>query len=85
MVTPESTAVTRELLGPGPQLAPHQAVILDQDHRRARGTARTFLGTLLHLTHYVASLRRQGFTEADLTDGGSDRLIDSVLPGVTWR
>jgi len=79
IVTPESTAATRELLGPGPQLALHQAVILDQDHRRARGTARTFLGTLLHMTHYVASLRRQGFTEADLTDGGSDRLIDGVF------
>ncbi|MGW4463189.1 TIGR03620 family F420-dependent LLM class oxidoreductase [Micromonospora sp. NPDC004704] len=79
MVTPESTAVSRELLGPGPQLAPYQAVVLDRDPARARGIARDFLGGFLGMGHYERSLRRQGFTEEDLRDGGSDRLIDSVV------
>ncbi|MEV4627303.1 TIGR03620 family F420-dependent LLM class oxidoreductase [Micromonospora sp. NPDC049523] len=79
MVTPESTALTRELLGPGPLLAPYQAVVLDRDPERARRTARDFLGVFLSMGHYERSLRRQGFTEADLSDGGSDRLIDSVV------
>jgi probable F420-dependent oxidoreductase len=79
LVTPEATAATRELLGPAAQLAPYQAVVLDQDPQRARRTARNLLGAALHMEHYIRSLRRQGFTEADLADGGSDRLIDSVV------
>jgi probable F420-dependent oxidoreductase len=79
MVTPESTATTRELLGPGPQLAPYQAVVLEKDPDKARTAARDFLATFLGMDHYAASLHRQGFTDADLADGGSDRLIDGVV------
>jgi probable F420-dependent oxidoreductase len=78
-VTPESTAAIRELLGPGPQIAAHQAVVLDPDPRRARRTARDFLGMLLPMGHYVRSLHRQGFTDEDLASGGSDRLVDSLV------
>ena len=30
-------------------------------------------------TNYVGNLLRSGFTESDIADGGSDRLIDSVI------
>jgi probable F420-dependent oxidoreductase len=79
MVTPESTAASRELLGAGPGLAPYQAVVLEKDPEKARTAARDFLGAFLTMDHYVKSLRRQGFTDADLADGGSDRLIDGVV------
>jgi probable F420-dependent oxidoreductase len=79
MVTPESTAAGRELLGAGPKLAPYQAVVLEEDPDKARAAARDFLGAFLTMDHYVKSLQRQGFTDADLTNGGSDRLIDGVV------
>jgi len=79
MVTPNFSAQARELLGAGPLLAPYQAVVLDRDATRARAAGRGFLGAALAMPAYRNSLRRQGFTDADLADGGSDRLIDAVL------
>ncbi|MGI5230192.1 TIGR03620 family F420-dependent LLM class oxidoreductase [Actinoallomurus sp. CA-142502] len=79
LVTPGFTATARSLLGTGPLLAPYQAVVVDDDAGRARTTARRFLATFIAMDHYAQSLLRQGFTEADLADGGSDRLIDAVV------
>jgi probable F420-dependent oxidoreductase len=79
MVTPEYTAVARQQLGDGPLIAPYQAVVLERDPARARTAAREFLSVFLSMDHYARSLRRQGFAEEDLTGGGSDRLIDSVV------
>ncbi len=79
MVTPEYSAVARKQLGDGPLVAPYQAVVLERDPGRARTAAREFVGVFLGMDHYTRSLRRQGFTEEDLTGGGSDRLIDSVV------
>jgi hypothetical protein len=31
------------------------------------------------MDHYARSLRRQGFTVEYLADGGSDRLVDSIV------
>ncbi|MBF9131958.1 LLM class F420-dependent oxidoreductase [Plantactinospora sp. S1510] len=41
----------------------------------ALGLLRPFLG----MDHYARSLRRQGFAEEELTYGGSDRLVDSIV------
>lgn len=79
MVTPEYSAAARKQLGDGPLLAPYQAVVLESDPGEARAAARDFLGAFLSMDHYARSLLRQGFTEDDLTAGGSDRLIDSVV------
>jgi probable F420-dependent oxidoreductase len=79
MVTPEYSAAARKQLGDGPLIAPYQAVVLEDDPGKARSAAREFLGVFLGMDHYVRNLRRQGFTEDDLTHGGSDRLIDSVV------
>lgn len=47
MVTPDYSAAHRARVGPGPVIAPHQAVVLDRDPDRARATARPDLGTFI--------------------------------------
>ncbi|MGY5036149.1 TIGR03620 family F420-dependent LLM class oxidoreductase [Streptomyces sp. 900116325] len=79
LVTPEYSAATRERLGAGPLLAPYQAVVLESDPAKARAAARGFVGMFLSMDHYARNVLRQGFTEDDLSDGGSDRLIDSLV------
>jgi probable F420-dependent oxidoreductase len=77
--TPKHTAQARELLGPGPLLCPEQAVILETNAVKARAIARKFLALYFTLPNYTNNFLRLGFTEADFANGGSDRLIDSVI------
>ncbi|NHI09428.1 F420-dependent oxidoreductase [Streptomyces sp. KO7888] len=79
LVTPEHTARARERLGAGPLLAPELKVVLDADPSRARATARAYLATYLKLPNYTKNLLNLGFTDADVTGGGSDRLVDAVF------
>ncbi|KOX48545.1 LLM class F420-dependent oxidoreductase [Streptomyces sp. NRRL F-7442] len=79
LVTPEHTAQARERLGTGPLLAPELKVVLDSDPARARATARAYLGMYLKLPNYTKNFLNLGFTDADVTGGGSDRLIDAVF------
>jgi probable F420-dependent oxidoreductase len=77
LVTPEYTRQARQTMGPGPLLAPEQKVVLDPDPARGRATGRRRVATpYLGLVNYTANLRRLGWSEADLQDGGSDALID---------
>jgi probable F420-dependent oxidoreductase len=78
LVTPEHTAEAREALGEVPLLAPELKVIPETDPARARSIARAHLAFYLTLPNYTNTFRRLGFTEDDLADGGSDRLIDAV-------
>ena len=75
----EHTARARQTLGPGPLLAPEVTVVLDADPERARTLARTFTAGYLDLPNYADNLRSLGYTEDDLTGGGSDRLVDAVI------
>ncbi|MER7479508.1 LLM class F420-dependent oxidoreductase [Streptomyces sp. NPDC126510] len=79
LVTPEHTAHAREILGEGPLLAPELSVVLETDPARARALAREFLGIYLPLPNYTNNFLRHGFTEEDLKDGGSDRLVDALF------
>lgn len=79
LVTPEHTARAREILGEVPLLAPELKVILETDPGRARTLARDYLALYLTLPNYTDNFLRHGFTEDDLSDGGSDRLIDAVF------
>ena len=79
LVTPESSQATRQALGPGAIIAPHQAVVLDTDADRAREIARSGIGMYIGFASYQANLRRLGFTDADVVPGGSDGLIDQVV------
>jgi probable F420-dependent oxidoreductase len=79
LVTPEHTATARAILGPDAFLAPEVKVVLDDDPERARAAARGHFAFYAQMPNYLRNLARLGFTETDLTDGGSDRLIDAVF------
>jgi probable F420-dependent oxidoreductase len=79
LVTPEHTRRAREILGSGPLLAPEHKVVLDTDPQRARETGRPRVAKpYLGLVNYTSNLRRLGWSEADLANGGSDALIDAL-------
>lgn len=79
LVTPESNATNRSLMGDDALIAPHLAVVLETDPAKARQIARDGIGMYIGFPSYQANLRRLGFTDDDLISGGSDRLIDSVV------
>jgi probable F420-dependent oxidoreductase len=76
----EHTARARGILGPGPLLAPEVAVVLETDPTRARELARAYAATYLSLPNYTNNLRTFGYRDEDIGGGGSDRLIDAVIP-----
>jgi len=78
--TVEHTAAAREVLGTDSWLAPEVAVVLDTDATSARATAREYASMYLQLPNYTNNLRRLGWGDADLLNGGSDRLIDDLIP-----
>src|SRR5687767_14194667 len=75
----EHTAVARKELGTGPLLAVEQAAVLSEDSAVARATARRHMKRYLELDNYANSLRRLGWTDPDLADGGSDKLVDAIV------
>ena len=76
----EHTRFARERLGPGKLVAPELACVVDTDATRARTVAREYAKLYLGLRNYTQNLLRFGFSEADIGGGGSDRLIDAVIP-----
>jgi len=79
-VPAQHTRRAREQLGEGVLLAPELACVLDTDSARARATARTYAQLYLGLRNYTSNLLRSGFTEDDIADGGSDTVIDAIIP-----
>ncbi|MCF2527766.1 LLM class F420-dependent oxidoreductase [Yinghuangia soli] len=77
--TPAHTAESRAALGEAPFLVPEQKVLLETDPAKARGLAREGMQLYLGLANYANSLKRLGFTDEDLADGGSDRLVDAIV------
>lgn len=78
----EHTLAARQILGPGPVLAPEQAVIFETDPEIARQIGRKYMGTYTRLPNYANNLLRHGFTEDDIkgTNGlSSDRLVDAIV------
>jgi probable F420-dependent oxidoreductase len=80
LVVPDHTRDARQMLGPGAIIAPEHKVVLTADAAAARGIGRQFLADpYLKLRNYTSNLRRYGYTDEDLTDGGSDQLIDALV------
>ncbi len=79
LVTPAHTALVREAFGPGPSVLPEQAVVLESDPALARAIARVHLSMYLGLPNYANNWRRLGFSEDDIANGGSDRLVDALV------
>ena len=78
-VPPEHTARARAALGPAALLAPEQAVVLETDAATARTIARGHMAMYLTLPNYVNNVKRLGFTDDDVANGGSDRLVDAIV------
>lgn len=78
-VPPEHTKLARELLGGDPILAVEQACILEPDPAVARKIARAHMGPSLLRENYKRSLRRLGWTDAQMSNGGSDELVDALV------
>ena len=78
--TPDHTRFARERVGPDALVAPELAVVVEEDAETARAIARRYAKTYLQLSNYTANLLRYGFSEDDIHGGGSDRLIDAVIP-----
>ena len=74
----EHTRAAREQLGAGPLIAPELACVVGEDPGKAK--ARAYSERYLALTNYSSNLKRSGFTADDIAGGGSDRLIDAIVP-----
>ncbi len=77
--TPEHTQTAREIMGPDKLLCVEQKVCLETDPSRAREAGRKALGMYAALPNYRNNWKRLGFTEAEIENGGSDKLIDALL------
>jgi probable F420-dependent oxidoreductase len=77
-VTAKHTAIAAKILGPGKMLAVEQKVTIETDPAKARALGRKELARYMVLENYRNNWLREGFTEADLKDGGSDRFIDKM-------
>ncbi|MFB9450251.1 TIGR03620 family F420-dependent LLM class oxidoreductase [Dactylosporangium vinaceum] len=73
------TRQARATLGAGPLVAPEQTVVLDADPESGRRAARAFLSRYLGMSNYTTTMRRAGFTDADVAGGGSDELVDAII------
>jgi len=79
LTTPDHTRQAREILGADLLLAPEQKVVLETDDEIARTVARDYLASYLQLSNYTNNLKRLGYTDDDIADGGSDRLVDALV------
>jgi probable F420-dependent oxidoreductase len=75
----EHTALARGTMGPDALLAPEQMCVVSSDSGDARRIARKAMKRYLELPNYWNNLQRFGYTEDDLVDGGSDRLVDAIV------
>jgi probable F420-dependent oxidoreductase len=75
------TALARAILGPDAFLGVEHAVLFETDPGRARATARNHLSVYLDpgSTYNLAKFRRLGYSEEDITNGGSDRFVDDLV------
>jgi probable F420-dependent oxidoreductase len=71
------SAEARKVLGPDKLLAVSHLVVVETDADRARAIARDTIGFFPRIPGYAASLKRQGFTDADLVEL-PDHLVDAL-------
>ncbi len=78
-VTPEHTAIAKDILGPDKWLCVEQKVCLTTDAAKARDVASKQLQRYMALPNYRNNWLRTGFTEEDITGRGSDRFLDGMV------
>ncbi|MFJ5309380.1 TIGR03620 family F420-dependent LLM class oxidoreductase [Streptomyces sp. NPDC088350] len=78
-VNVQHTAQARKILGPDAFLAVEHAVLFESDPGTARAIARAHLHDYLNTPYNIAKFRRLGYSEEEITGGGSDRLVDDFV------
>jgi probable F420-dependent oxidoreductase len=75
------TAQAREILGPDAFLGVEHAVLFETDPDKARAIARKHLRAYLDpgSTYNLAKFRRLGYSDQDISNGGSDRIVDDLV------
>jgi probable F420-dependent oxidoreductase len=79
LVPVEHTRRAREIMGPGAMLVAEQKVILGPNDVASRHRARAAIAWCLEIPNYADNLRWLGFTDDDIANGGSDRLVDALV------
>jgi probable F420-dependent oxidoreductase len=77
--TPRHTAEAKKILGPNKWLAIEQKVTIETDPAKARALGREELSRYMVLDNYRNAWLEMGFSEADLSSGGSDGFIDQMV------
>jgi probable F420-dependent oxidoreductase len=75
----EHTPFARKALGADTCLAVEQTAVLSTDVNTARRIGRAFARHYLALPNYANNLRRLGWSDEDIANDGSDRLLDAVV------
>lgn len=75
----EHTAYARKVMGAEGKLAPEMAFTLETDPDKARKIARAHMDIYLKATNYINNLKRLGYADEDIANGGSDRLVDDIV------
>ena len=75
----EHTPFARRQLGPEPCLAVEMTAVLTTDRSAGLAIARAFAKHYLALPNYASNLRRLGWSDGDIGNDGSDRLLEQVV------
>jgi probable F420-dependent oxidoreductase len=78
-ITPAQAAMCRKLMPPGKAVICEHKVLLTDDAAVARKVASANLTFYLTAPNYRNNWLRLGFTEADLSGGGSERFLDAMV------
>jgi probable F420-dependent oxidoreductase len=73
------TAQSREILGPDAFLGVEHAVLFESDPGKAREIAREHLHPYLNQKYNIAKFLRLGYSQEEISHGGSDRLVDDLV------
>lgn len=75
----DHTRYAREVIGPDPLVCPGIPLVLTEDRQTALTVGRGYTRAYLRWENYRENLRRLGWSDADLRDGGSDRLVEAIV------
>ncbi len=76
---PALTAHARAVVGPDKLVCAIQACVLQTDPAKARAIGREYTSFYSRLPNYRDRLLMMGFEQADFANGGSDKLVDSIV------
>ena len=79
LMPPAHTAASRGRIGAAAQLSVVSPFLAETDPQTARQKARKALRYYTTLDYYHREWRQLGFSDEDFADGGSDRLIDTLV------